>query len=158
MSKETVEALVDAGKASAGPPLGPALGPLGVNINNIIAKINEKTADFKGMKVPVKVTLDTETKEFEVKVGSPPTASLIKKELGVEKGGGTKTPIGDLKIEKIVAVAKMKRDSLLANDLKNAVKEVMGVCNSMSVTIEGKTAREAIKSVDAGEYDNRITE
>jgi large subunit ribosomal protein L11 len=65
--KQTVQALVEGGKATAAPPLGSSLGPLGVNVGQIVADINKKTADFKGMKVPVKVIIDTETKEYTKK-------------------------------------------------------------------------------------------
>ena len=82
---DTVEALVDGGRASAGPPLGPALGPKGVNIGQVIAKINEKTKAFEGMKVPVKVLINDD-KTFDIKVGTPPMSALIKGELGVESG------------------------------------------------------------------------
>ena len=75
---EKVEALVEGGKASAGPPLGPALGPMGVNIGEVINQINEKTKDFKGMKVPVIVIIDG--KNFKIKVGTPPISAMIKKE------------------------------------------------------------------------------
>lgn len=68
---KVVEALVNGGQATAGPPLGPALGPLGVNVLAIVNKINEVTQDFSGMKVPVKVSVNTETKEFEVSVVLP---------------------------------------------------------------------------------------
>ena len=78
---ETIEALVDGGQASAGPPLGPALGPMGINIKAVIDKINEETKAFDGMKVPVKVIVDTSAKTFEIEVGTPPTSSLIMKEL-----------------------------------------------------------------------------
>ena len=74
MAKETIDSLVDAGNASAGPPLGPALGPTGVNIGKVIAAINEKTAAFAGMKVPVKIIIDTDKKDFEIKIGSPPAS------------------------------------------------------------------------------------
>ncbi len=86
MAKETVEALVEGGKATAAPPLGPALGPKGVNIGQVVAEINKKTESFKGMQVPVKVIIDPDTKEFEITVGTPPASSLIKKETGIEKG------------------------------------------------------------------------
>jgi large subunit ribosomal protein L11 len=68
---EKIEALVEGGKASAGPPLGPALGPLGVNIMQIINTINDKTKQFSGMKVPVKVIVDPKTKDFEIQVSTP---------------------------------------------------------------------------------------
>ena len=88
MTKETVEALVAGGKATAAPPLGPALGPLGVNISDIVAEINKMTASFGGMQVPVKVTVDTDTKEFSTSIGTPPTSSLLKKEAEIKKGSG----------------------------------------------------------------------
>ena len=74
--KKSVSALVSGGEASAGPPLGPALGPIGVNVLQVVNMINEKTKDFPGMKVPVKVEVDSETKKFTVVVGIPPTASF----------------------------------------------------------------------------------
>ena len=79
---ETIEVLVEGGKASAGPPLGPALGPLGVNVMQVVNAINEKTKHFDGMKVPVKVIVDPKTKGFEIEVGTPPVTALILKELG----------------------------------------------------------------------------
>lgn len=89
-----VEALVPGGKASAGPPLGPALGPLGVNVAQVVAKINEQTKDLNGMQVPVKVIVKSRT-EFEIEVGTPPTSALIIREIGVEKGSGDKTIVGE---------------------------------------------------------------
>ena len=115
MAKETIESLVEGGKATAGPPLGPALGPMKVNIGQVIAKINEKTKDFKNMQVPVKVIVDTDTKEFEITVGTPPASALILKEAGIEKGSGTPNTdkVADLLIPQIIKIAKMKEDGLL---------------------------------------------
>ena len=76
--KKSVSALVTGGEASAGPPLGPALGPMGVNVLQVVNTINDKTKDFSGMKVPVKVEVDPGTKKFTVEVGVPPTASFDK--------------------------------------------------------------------------------
>jgi len=75
---EVVEVLVPGGKATAGPPLGPALGPLGINVKAVVDEINAKTASFNGMQVPVKVEVN-EKKQFTVTVGIPPTTALIKK-------------------------------------------------------------------------------
>lgn len=85
---EKLELLVDGGAATPGPPLGPALGPLGVNVVQVVGKINEKTKEFKGMKVPVKILIDTTSKEFTVEVGTPPASALIIKEAGIGKGSG----------------------------------------------------------------------
>ena len=65
-NKQTISSLVTGGEASAGPPLGPALGPMGVNIMQVIDAINEKTTDFKGMKIPVTVEVDADTKKWEI--------------------------------------------------------------------------------------------
>jgi large subunit ribosomal protein L11 len=160
MTIETVEALVEGGKASAAPPLGPALGPLGVNIGDVVAKINEKTASFKGMQVPVKVIVDSENKSFEISIGTPPVASLIIKEANIKKGSGKPNSIkvADLKIPQIIKVAKMKEDALLGSDLKNKIKEIIGTCDSMGVLVEGKQARETIQDVNEGMFDKEIKE
>ena len=140
MSKETIDLMVDGGKAAAGATMGQSLGPLGVNIQNVLKLINEKTVDFKGMQVPVKVIVDTQTKEVEITVGTPFTSELIKKELGIEKGSGVphKIKVGNLAIEQVIKIAKMKKDSMLANNLKSAVKNVVGTCAQMGVLVEGK--------------------
>jgi len=153
MAKTTVETLVDGGKASAGPPLGPALGPLGVNIGKVIEEINRKTKDFEGMKVPVKVIVD-EKKNFEIVVGTPPTSSLILKELNLEKGAqkpGSEV-VGDLSIEKVLKIAKMKREGMLSEKIVSNVKEVLSTCLSVGVTVDGKNPKQVIKEINEGKY------
>ena len=159
MAKETVEALIEGGKATAAPPLGPALGPLGVNIGNVVAEINKKTQDFKGMQVPVKVTIDTDTKDFSITVGTPPASALIKQEANVKKGASNPITekVADLKIEQIIKISKMKEDALLGKDLKQKVKEIIGTCRSMGVLVEGIEAQEAIKLVNEGKFDQKIS-
>ena len=152
--KITIQAMVEGGKASAGPPLGPALGPLGINIGQVIAAINEQTKGYVGMSVPVKVIVDKDTKKFEVEVGSPPVSALLKKELKVEKGAKVKGEIvGNLSLEQVIKVAKMKAGNSLARTLKANVNEVLGTCVSVGITVEGKDARETIKEVNAGKHD-----
>ena len=155
---ETIEALVEGGKASAGPPLGPALGPMGVDIMQVINTINDKTKEFKGMKVPVKVIIDPKTKNFEIKVGTPPASSLIFSELGLEKGSGSAGThkVGDLSIEQAIKVAKMKETNLLGKELKQKTKEIIGTCVSIGVTVEGKKPQEIQKAIDEGEYDSKF--
>lgn len=158
MATESIEQLVNGGKATAAPPLGPALGPMGVNIGQVIQVINEKTKAFAGMQVPVTIVVDKDTKEFEITVGTPPASALIKKEAGIEKGSGSpKTEkVADLVIEQIIKIAKMKEDALLGATLKERVKEIIGTCVSMGVLVEGIEAKETIKDVDAGKYDAEI--
>ncbi|ENN96347.1 50S ribosomal protein L11P [Methanocaldococcus villosus KIN24-T80] len=155
MGKEVVEVLVTGGRATAGPPLGPAIGPLGVNVMQVVKEINEKTKEYEGMQVPVKVIVDTETRKFEIEVGIPPTSALIKKELGIEKGAHEPRHevVGNLTLEQAIKIAKMKRKSMLSYTLKDAVKEVLGTCGSMGVTVEGKDPKEVQKEIDQGVYD-----
>lgn len=156
---EVVEVLVPGGKATAGPPLGPALGPLGINVKAVVDEINKKTSEFNGMQVPVKVEVD-DKKNFSVTVGIPPTTALIKKEAGVEKGSpepNTKT-VGNLPLEAAVRIARMKRDDMLSYDLRGAVKEVVGTCVSMGVSVDGKRPKDVLTAIDAGNYDKVLSE
>lgn len=150
-----VEALVPGGKASAGPPLGPALGPLGVNVAQVVAKINEQTKDLNGMQVPVKVIVKSRT-EFEVEVGTPPTSALIIKEMGVEKGTGDKNAVGDITMEQVIKIANIKRRGLLSKTLKNAASEVIGTAGSVGATIDGMQSKEAQLAVASGKYDELL--
>ncbi len=155
-AKKVVEALVAGGQATAGPPLGPALGPLGVNVVAIVNKINEVTKDYAGMKVPVKVLVDIETKDFEVTVGTPTASALIISELKVGKGSSAPNAqkIGNLNMDQLIKIARMKSAELLSTNLKGAVKEVLGSCVSMGVTAEGKDPKEVQKEIDEGKYDS----
>lgn len=158
MAEQTIDVLVDGGNANPGPPLGPALGPMGVNTAEVVKVINEKTKGYAGMKVPVKVTVDSDSKEFKVSVGSPPTSALIKKEIGLEKGTGDGSPVGDITFNQVIQIAKLKQDSLLAKDTKAAVKEVIGVCRSLGITVDGKSAKDATEAVTKGEYDKSLAD
>ena len=152
-----VEALVPGGKASAGPPLGPALGPLGVNVAQVVAKINEQTKDLNGMQVPVKIKVKSRT-EFEIEVGTPPTSALILKEMGVEKGTGDKSTVGNLTMEQVVKIVSIKRKSLLSKTLKNAAREVIGTAGSLGATIDGLPSKEAQQVLADGKYDDLLDE
>ncbi len=158
MTKETIDLLIKGGAATAGPPLGPKLGPMGVNTGNVVKAINEKTAAMKGMDVPVKVTVDSDTKEFEISIGTPPTAALLKQELYVQKGSGRAKldKVGDLPIDHVISIAKLKQDTQLAYTLKSSVKEVLGVCQSAGILVDGKEPRQVIKEVADGKYDSKL--
>lgn len=158
MGEETIEALVEGGQASAGPPLGPALGPLGINVGEVVSEINKKTSDYEGMTVPVKVVVDEESGDFEIEVGSPPTAALIRNELGIEKGAGSpeEVPVGDISISQLIKIAEKKEGSILAKNKKKAVKEVLGACVSMGVYAEGKEPQELQREIEEGKYDDQL--
>ena len=152
---EKIEVLVDGGKATPGPPLGPALGPLGVNVVEIVAAVNAKTKAFAGMKIPVKILIDRMTKKFEIEVGTPPASALILKELGIEKGSGSPkaTKVGNLTAEKILKISDMKQTSMLGKTKKDRFMEIVGTCVSMGVTVDGKDPRDLREDIDAGKYD-----
>ncbi len=134
------------------------MGPLGVNVLQIVNKINEITKAYAGMKVPVKVVVDVDDKSFDVEIGTPTTSALIVKELGVEKGSGTPkaTKVGNLTPEQIFKIAQMKRTDSYAKTLLSAVKEVAGACVSMGVTVDSKEPKEFIKELDKGQYSKAL--
>jgi large subunit ribosomal protein L11 len=121
----------------------------------VVNKINELTRDYAGMKVPLKVTVDVENKTFEVAIGTPTSSALIVSELKIEKGSGTPNTakVGNLSMEQVVRIAKIKRPELLAPTLKSAAKEMLGTCVSIGVTVEGKDPREVQKEIDDGKYE-----
>ena len=155
---KTISALVNGGEASAGPPLGPALGPIGVNVLQVVNTINEKTKDFPGMKVPVKIEVDTSTKKFNIEVGIPPTAALIIKESGSSKGSGAagSNYSGNISLETAIKIARMKMDSSYASNLLGAVKEVIGTCLSVGMKVEEKSAKELYVEISNGKYDGKL--
>ncbi len=157
--KKQVEALLNGGEANAGPPLGPALGPLGVNVLQIVNRINDLTKAYAGMKVPVRVIVDVETKEFEVEIGTPTTSALLVKELGIQKGSGNPKAekVGNLTMDQVAKIAAMKMPSSYAKSAKTAAKEVMGTCISLGITIEGRDPRELQKELEQGKWDQTFT-
>jgi large subunit ribosomal protein L11 len=156
--KQVINVLVTGGEASAGPPLGPALGPLGVNVLGIVNEINKQTGSFKGMRVPVKVEVDKESKQFTVSVGTPTTSALVAKESGIPKGSAKPNVdfVGGLTMDQVVAIARSKIGGSYAANLRSAAKEVVGSCVSMGVKVEGKDPREFIKEIDAGKWDSKF--
>lgn len=155
---ETVDVLVEGGKATAGPPLGPALGPLGLNILQVVEAVNERTAAFDGMKVPVKILVDPTQGTFELEVGTPTTSALLLKEAELEKGSGSARTekAGDLTLAQVVRVARMKEDGTLGADLKGKTLEVLGSAVSIGVTVEGKEPREVQAEVKEGLHDRHF--
>lgn len=153
-----IKLLVEGGQMTPTPALSQKLGPMGINIGQVISKVNQATTDFKGLKVPVELVVDAKTKAFEVKVFSPPTSELIKKELGLQKGSGEqkKVQMGNLSIEQAISVAKTKMQNLLCKDLKAAVKSVVGTCASLGILVENRLASEVGKDIDEGKYDKEI--
>ncbi|MDP1696075.1 MAG: 50S ribosomal protein L11 [archaeon] len=154
-----VKLIVEGGAMKPGPAVSQQLGPLGINLGKIISDVNTATSGFNGMNVPVEIDVDTKTKTFTIKVFSPSVAELIKKELKLEKGSGEagKFKVGNIALERIISIAKTKLPSLLAKDLKSAVKLVVGTCVSLGILVDNKEAKEIEKDIDAGKYEKEIS-
>ena len=157
-NKQTISSLVTGGEASAGPPLGPALGPMGVNILQIITAINEQTKEFKGMKIPVSVLVDADTKKWEIEVGIPSASALLLKEAGIQKGSGTSGTewVGEVSADMIAKIAKVKLETSYASSLKSVAKQIVGTCVSLGIKVEGKTPKEFTAEIDEGKWDSKL--
>ena len=134
--KAVVKVQIAAGKATAAPPVGTALGPHGINMGMFIKEYNEKTAALTGSVVPVVVTI-YEDRSYSFVTKSPPAADLIRKEAGIEKGSATpnKNKVGKLTRAKIRSIAEVKMNDLNANSIEGAMKMVEGTARSMGVEI-----------------------
>ncbi|MGC9112220.1 50S ribosomal protein L11 [Acidilobus sp.] len=150
---------IEGGNAKPGPPLGPTLSSLGLNVKQVIDEINNKTKDFKGMTVPVKITVDMTTKSYRIEVGIPTVTALLLKEAGVDAPSGDPAhkKIGNVSFESIVKVSLMVKPKITAKTLKSAVKSVLGTAKSIGLTVDNKDPKEVIKDVDAGAYDEIIS-
>ena len=150
--------MVEGGKATPGPPLGPTLSALKLNVMEVVNAINEATKEFEGLSVPVEIIVDTTTKKFEVKVGVPTTTALLLKEVGAKEPSGDPAhkKIGDLPLEKIIKIAIIKKEQLTAKTLKAAVKTILGSARSIGITVEGKDPKIVQKEIDEGLYDELL--
>jgi len=157
-NKQTISALVTGGEASAGPPLGPSLGPMGVNIMQVIGAIKEKTIEFKGMKIPVSVSVDSDTKKWEIEVGIPSASALLLKEAGIQKGSGTSGTewVGEVSADMISKIAKVKLETSYASSLKSVAKQIVGTCVSLGIKVEGKTPKEFTAEINEGKWDSKL--
>ena len=113
---------------------------------------------FKGLTVPVRIECNPETKQFEIFIETPSTASLLLKEVGVEKGSSScsETKIGNLTLDQVQNVVKAKRDKFLDKTIKAGIKTVLGTALSVGLTVEGQDPRVIQKRIDNGEFDDII--
>lgn len=141
-----------------GPTIAQALGPMGINIGSVISDVNKATSEFKGVTVPVHLDVDAKTKTYSIKVLSPPTSELLKKELKLEKASGArlKQVVGNLAIEQVISVSKAKHDSMLSNSFESTVKSVIGTCQALGILIESKTPKEVLEELEEGKYKFEI--
>jgi len=137
--KTVVKINLKAGEATPAPPVGTALGQHGVAIMEFVKAYNEKTSEMKGEIVPAVITI-YEDRTFTFEIKKAPVSSMIKKELGLEKGSGA-TPrelVGKLTSAQVEKIAKEKMDDLNTKDLEAAKRIVAGTARSMGITVEEK--------------------
>ena len=129
---------INAAKATASPPVGPALGQHGVNIAAVIKEFNARTKDMEGYKIPVVITVYAD-RSFSFITKTPPAAVLIKKAAGINTASGkpNKEKVATLTAAQVEEIAKTKMPDLNAASLEAACSMVRGTCRSMGVTVEG---------------------
>jgi large subunit ribosomal protein L11 len=134
--KAVVKVQIQAGKATAAPPVGTALGPHGINMGQFIKEYNERTASLAGTVVPAVVTV-FEDRSYTFVTKSPPAADLIRREAGIEKGSGkpNKEKVGKISRAAVKKIAETKLADLNATSLEGAMKMVEGTARSMGVEI-----------------------
>lgn len=136
--KTIVKLQIPAGKATPAPPIGPALGQHGLNIQDFCTKFNAQTKDKAGDIIPVEITI-FEDRTYKFKMKTPPAAELLKKAAGIPKGSGQalKEKVGKVTRKQVEEIAKKKMPDLNANDLEGAMKIVEGTARNMGITVEG---------------------
>ncbi len=135
--KTMVKIQIPAGKANPAPPVGTALGPHGLNIQDFCAKFNEATKDKTGNIIPVEISVYTD-RTFDFKLKTPPASDLLRKAAGVEKGSGDvpRTRAGKVSKAQIKGIAELKMEDLNAHDIEAAMKIIEGTAKSMGITVE----------------------
>ena len=134
--KAVVKVQIPAGKATAAPPVGTALGPHGINMGQFIKEYNERTASLAGTVVPAVVTV-FEDRSYTFVTKSPPAADLIRREAGIEKGSGkpNKEKVGKITRAQVKKIAETKLADLNATSVEGAMKMVEGTARSMGVEV-----------------------
>jgi large subunit ribosomal protein L11 len=145
---DEVSVLVEGGKAAAGAQLGSALGPLGVNVGQVVAQINQETKQFAGMRVPVVVKVNPANRTFTLVVGRPPVAAMLLKEAKKEKGSGKpKTEsVGDVSLDAVKRIAEAKGEDMHGRSLEEKMNQVIGTCVSLGLTVGGEDPRALLKT------------
>jgi large subunit ribosomal protein L11 len=135
--KKILKLIIEGGKATPAPPLGPSLAQYGINIAEFCNQFNQATKDMQGVQIPVEVTI-YEDRTFSFVLKKPPISYLIKRELGIEKGAHEtgREIVGVLTKEQLRKIAEEKLPDLNTKDIEKAMKIVAGVARSMGVKVE----------------------
>jgi len=136
--KTVIKLQIGAGKANPAPPVGPALGQHGLNIQEFCTKFNDATKDKMGDIIPAEITVN-EDRSFSFVLKTPPASDLLRKAAGVAKGAGNplKDKVGKITEAKLREIAERKMADLNANDVEGAMKIIVGTARSMGIKIEG---------------------
>lgn len=150
-----IKAQVKGGEAKPEPPLGPAITDTGLNLTEVIEKINKLTERYKGYMVTVKVIVDLEAKTYDVHVELPTTTSLLLVTAGASEPSGDPAhkKVGNISFEDIIKIAILKKPELTSKTLRSAVKTILGSARSIGLTVEGKDPKDVSREVDQGLYD-----
>ncbi len=145
------------GKLAENPQLD-QLEKIGLNIEELIEKINKKTEIYKDFDITVRIVVDEDTKEYDIEIKPPSTTSILLSKVGAREPSGDPAhkKIGDLSMEDIIEVALMKKPVLNTKSLRSAVKVIIGSARSIGITIEGKDGKQVTREVDEGLYDEII--
>ncbi len=140
MAKEVttiIKLQIPAGQANPAPPVGPALGQHGLNIQEFCTKFNDATADKRGNIIPVEISV-YEDRTFDFKLKTPPASDLLKKAAGIKKGSGNplKEKIGKVTQAQVKEIAEIKMPDLNAADIEGAMKIIEGTARQMGLTVE----------------------
>ncbi len=135
--KTVIKLQIQAGKANPAPPVGPALGQHGLNIQEFCVKFNDATKDKMGDIIPAEITV-FEDRTFSFVLKTPPASDLLRKAAGIEKGAGNplKDKVGTISKDKLREIAEKKMPDLNANDIEGAMKIIAGTARSMGIKIE----------------------
>ncbi|MEX2145055.1 MAG: 50S ribosomal protein L11 [Candidatus Spechtbacterales bacterium] len=135
--KTAVKLQIPAGEATPAPPVGTALGPHGINIQDFVTRFNDATKDKRGDIIPVDIFI-YEDRSFDFKLKTPPASDLLRKAAGVEKGSGEapRVKIGKVSKSQIRQIAERKMEDLNANDVDAASKIIEGTARSMGISVE----------------------
>lgn len=135
--KTVVKLQIEGAKATPAPPVGTALGPHGLNLQQFVSQFNELTKDKPGQVTPVEVTI-YEDRTFDIKLKTPPAAYLLRVAAGLEKGSGepNKKKVGKVTKDQVRKIAEEKMADLNANDIEGAMKIVEGTARSMGIEVK----------------------